>query len=80
MAEREGIALTSGGAALLSRLADGGLRDALSLLDQCAGPAGPIGEQQVLDALGLAGNLETARLMGRCLLYTSVWTNFKNYV
>ena len=65
VAEREGIALTSGGAALLSRLADGGLRDALSLLDQCAGPAGPIGEQQVLDALGLAGNLETARLMGR---------------
>lgn len=49
----------------MSRLADGGLRDALSLLDQCAGPAGPIGEQQVLDALGLAGNLETARLMGR---------------
>ena len=65
VAEREGIALTSEGAALLSRLADGGLRDALSLLDQCAGPAGPIGEQQVLDALGLAGNLETARLMGR---------------
>lgn len=29
------------------------------------GRAGPIGEQQVLDALGLAGNLETARLMGR---------------
>ena len=52
VAEREGIALTSEGAALLSRLADGGLRDALSLLDQCAGPAGPIGEQQVLDALG----------------------------
>ena len=28
------------GAALLARLADGGLRDALSLLDQCAVPAG----------------------------------------
>ena len=52
-----------GGASLLARLADGGLRDALSLLDQCAGPSGPIGEQEVLDALGLAGNLETARLM-----------------
>ena len=50
-------------ASLLARLADGGLRDALSLLDQCAGPSGPIGEQEVLDALGLAGNLETARLM-----------------
>ena len=26
------------------------MRDALSLLDQCAGPAGSIGEQEVLDA------------------------------
>ncbi len=63
VAEQEGLELTREGAALLARLADGGLRDALSLLDQCAGPAGAIGEQEVLDALGLAGNLETARLM-----------------
>ena len=65
VAEQEGIDLTPEGAELLARLADGGLRDALSLLDQCAGPAGPIGEQQVLDALGLAGSLETARLLER---------------
>lgn len=65
VAEQEGIGLTPEGAALLARLADGGLRDALSLLDQCAGPEGPIGEQQVLDALGLAGSLETARLLGQ---------------
>ena len=58
-----GHELRGEGASLLARLADGGLRDALSLLDQCAGPSGPIGEQEVLDALGLAGNLETARLM-----------------
>ena len=63
VAQQEGLALTEAGAALLARLADGGMRDALSLLDQCAGPAGSIGEQEVLDALGLAGNLETARLM-----------------
>ena len=63
VAEQEGLALTREGAALLARLADGGMRDALSLLDQCAGPEGPIGEAQVLDALGLAGNLETGRLM-----------------
>ena len=63
VAGQEGIALADEGAGLLARLADGGLRDALSLLDQCAGPSGPIGEQQVLDALGLAGNLETAKLM-----------------
>lgn len=65
VAGQEGITLTAEGAELLARLADGGLRDALSLLDQCAGPAGEIGEQEVLDALGLAGNLETARLLDR---------------
>lgn len=66
VAGEEGIPLTAEGAMLLARLADGGLRDALSLLDQCAtGSAdGDLGEQEILDALGLAGNVETAALMG----------------
>ena len=63
VAREEGLELRGEGAALLARLADGGLRDALSLLDQCAVTDRPIGEQEVLDALGLAGNLETAGLM-----------------
>ena len=63
VAEQEGIGLTPEGADLLARLADGGLRDALSLLDQCLTPGGSVGEQEILDALGLAGNLETAALM-----------------
>lgn len=63
VAREEGMELRGEGAALLARLADGGLRDALSLLDQCAVTGQPIGEQEVLDALGLAGNLETAALM-----------------
>ena len=63
VAGQEGIDLTAEGAALLARLADGGLRDALSLLDQCAGGGQQVDEQAVLDTLGLAGNLETARLM-----------------
>lgn len=63
VARQEGLELRGEGAELLARLADGGMRDALSLLDQCAIPDGPIGVQEVLDALGLAGNLETARLM-----------------
>ncbi|WP_130868546.1 DNA polymerase III subunit gamma/tau [Intestinimonas massiliensis (ex Afouda et al. 2020)] len=63
VAREEGLELRGEGAALLARLADGGLRDALSLLDQCAVTDRPIGEQEVLDALGLAGNLETAALM-----------------
>ena len=64
VAGQEGIDLTGEGAALLARLADGGMRDALSLLDQCAGAGQRVDEQEILDTLGLAGNLETARLMG----------------
>jgi len=65
VARQEGIGLTAGGAALLARLADGGLRDALSLLDQCSGGRQTVDEQEILDTLGLAGNLETAALMER---------------
>ena len=64
VAGQEGIDLTAEGAALLARLADGGLRDALSLLDQCSGGGQRVDEQTILDTLGLAGNLETAKLMG----------------
>lgn len=60
---QEGLGLTGEGAALLSRLADGGMRDAMSLLDQCISPTGAIGEEEILEALGMAGNLETARLL-----------------
>ena len=63
VAGQENLNLTGEGAALLARLADGGLRDAMSLLDQCSGGGGVIDEQRVLDTLGLAGNIETARLM-----------------
>ncbi len=64
VAGEEGIGLTRGGAALLARLADGGMRDALSLLDQCSGAGRQVDEQEILDTLGLAGNVETAKLMG----------------
>ncbi|SBV98636.1 DNA polymerase III, subunit gamma and tau [uncultured Eubacteriales bacterium] len=63
VSDREKLGLTEEGAALLSRLADGGMRDALSLLDQCISASGVIGEAEILDALGMAGNLETAALL-----------------
>ncbi len=63
VAGQEGIDLTEEGAALLSRLADGGMRDALSLLDQCRGMGGTVDEARVYSSLGLAGNLEAAELM-----------------
>ena len=63
VAEREAIDLRPDGAEVLSRLADGALRDGLSLLDQCAAAGGTIDAAAVLDVLGLAGNLQTVRLM-----------------
>lgn len=67
VAGQEGIELTEDAAGLLSRLADGAMRDALSLLDQCGGLDGTIDSGRVLDVLGLAGNLQTAELMGQLL-------------
>ena len=56
------MTLTEDAAELLSRLSDGALRDALSLLDQCSGGK-EINKEHVLDVLGLAGNLQTAQMM-----------------
>jgi len=67
VAREENIGLTPGGADLLARLADGALRDALSLLDQCAAAGGTIDAERVLEVLGLAGNLQTAKLMEHIL-------------
>ena len=67
IAGQEHIDLREDGAALLARLSDGALRDALSLLDQCAAVGGAIDAPAVLDALGLAGNVQTAQLMSLIL-------------
>ena len=63
VAQQEGFTLTPEGAGLIARLADGGMRDALSLLDQCLAGGGTVDEGRVFSALGLAGNLETAALL-----------------
>ena len=49
---------------LLARLADGGMRDGVSLLDQCASAAnGSVTLESVYASLGLAGEKRTAELM-----------------
>ena len=63
VAAQEKIDLKPDGAELLARLSDGALRDALSLLDQCAAAGGTISAAEVLETLGLAGNVQTAQLM-----------------
>ena len=56
VAKEEGIALTHDAALLLGRLADGALRDGLSLLDQCIGAGGTVTEEVVEKTAGLAGH------------------------
>ena len=53
IAGEEGFALTPGAAALIARLADGALRDALSILDTCAGVSREIDEELVRRMAGV---------------------------
>ena len=57
VAEKEGLTLTSDASERLADLADGSMRDALSLLDQCASDT-TIDLQRVLDTIGLTGRHE----------------------
>ena len=67
IAGEEQIDLSSDGAELLARMANGAMRDALSLLDQCRAVEGVIDSRAVLEVLGLAGAAQTVQLM-RCVL------------
>lgn len=55
VAENENLQLDNDAALLIARVADGALRDALSILDQCAGYNEPITVKTVGNAAGLLG-------------------------
>ncbi len=55
VAENENLQLTEDAALLIARVSDGALRDALSILDQCAGYNEPITVTTVGNAAGLLG-------------------------
>ena len=61
VAAGEGIQLTEGAARLIARLADGAMRDALSMLDRAAA-VGAVDEQTVTAALGVLGQDDGVRL------------------
>lgn len=56
IAGKESFTLSPDAAALIAKLADGGMRDALALLDQCASFSSDITEDTVVQAAGVAGN------------------------
>lgn len=64
VAYEEKIELDDAAARVLARLADGGMRDGLSLLDQCASATtGELTADKVYSCLGIAGIQECGKLM-----------------
>ena len=55
IADKEGLCVTDGAASLIAAAADGGMRDALSILDLCASAGKNIDEQTVESVCGMAG-------------------------
>ena len=86
VAAQEHLDLRPDAAQLLARLANGGMRDALTLLDQCSGVE-HITQDAVLSAMGLAGTLRTAALLQAAAagntaealrLFRSLWQDGKD--
>ncbi len=82
----EGLKLDRKAAELIAGLAEGGMRDALSLLDQCSG-TDIIDSDAVYSAMGLTGNRRTAQLLDCTVkrntdsalgLFTELWSDGKD--
>ena len=56
IAEKEGLSVSSDAATLIASAADGGMRDALSILDLCASSSKDIDEATVESVCAMAGN------------------------
>ena len=56
IAEKEGLTVTDNAATLIAAAADGGMRDALSILDLCASSSKDIDESTVESVCAMAGN------------------------
>ncbi len=65
VAYQENIDLDDSAARVIARMADGGMRDGLSLLDQCASAtAGELTAERVYACLGIAGQQKAAEMIG----------------
>ena len=66
IAESEGIKMTTDAARVIARVSRGGMRDAISLLELCAGAHKEIDERLVFDTVG-SGNRESAYKMAKAV-------------
>ena len=86
VAGQEGLSLSPEAAGLIAGLAEGGMRDALSMLDQCSGRE-KIDTDTVYSAMGLAGSRHVCAMLNHILkedtasaieLFTELWQGGKD--
>ncbi len=86
VAQKENCSLSHDASDLIARLAEGGLRDAMSILDQCSSYS-PIDVDTVYNTMGLAGNRRIAEMLDNILRrdtesaiseFSSMWMDGKN--
>ncbi len=63
IAKEEGVSLTEDGARLIARIAEGGMRDAISLFELCAGLEKTVDAALVSETLGVESRDNTANLV-----------------
>ncbi len=82
IAKNEGISLTDDGARIIARVSRGGMRDAVSLLELCAGARKTIDEALVFETVG-SGNRDSSYRLIEAILkqdYTAVYSTVNEVV
>ena len=82
IASEEGIELTEEGSRVIARIARGGMRDAVSLLELCAGARRPIDAKLVFETVG-SGNRDSSYKLIKAILksdYSSVYSTVADVV
>ena len=82
IAAAEGIELTEDGARVIARVSRGGMRDAVSLLEQCGGTRRTVDADLVFETVG-SGNKDSAYRLIRAILdrdYTTVYDTINEVV
>jgi DNA polymerase-3 subunit gamma/tau len=82
IAKNEGISLTDDGARVIARVSRGGMRDAVSLLELCAGARKTVDERLVFDTVGTGNRDNSYKLIEAILTqnYTAVYATVNDVV